>query len=205
MTADVEASVGVGECAALEVRTRALLDSDALTPPTRQALQARLNQRFAPSDLLSPAQRRTLEAVSLRLIPEPELVHRTALAAAFEARLAQGLQRGWRYAKAPDDLSLHRAGLDALDASARAQHGRGFADLASDHQDALLKAASDGEAPMAEAPEHWFEELLTALTEIYYAHPLVQVSIGYDGMADAHGAQAVGFQAVAAEAERLAR
>ncbi len=112
--------------------------------------------------------------------------------------------RGWRYAAAPPDLVLHRAGLDALDTAARADgRSRDFAELDGKAQDTLLKAASEGAPPMDAAPlQHWFEELLTGLTELYYAHPLVQVSIGYDGMADAHGVQAVGLQAVAAEADR---
>ena len=146
-----------------------------------------------------------MQAACLRLIAESELVERIDLAGAFETRLAEGSGRGWRYADAPADLVLHRAGLDALDAAARAQHGDSFADLSSNQQDTLLKAACLGEAPMNMAPGRWFEELLTALTELYYAHPLVQVSIGYDGMADAHGAPAVGLQAVAAEADRLGR
>ncbi len=130
---------------------------------------------------------------------------RIDLAAAFEASLVAGFGRGWRYAEASDDLTLHRAGLKALDNAAQAQHARAFADLDGAAQDALLKAAGEGASPTEAAPAYWFEELLTALVEIYYAHPLVQVSIGYDGMADAHGVQAVGLQAVAAEAERLGR
>jgi len=47
----------------------------------------------------------------------------------------------------------------------------------------------------------WFEELLCALVELHYAHPLVQVSIGYDGMADAHGVQAVSLAGVAHDAQ----
>ncbi len=189
---------------ALEARTDALLRSGALTRPTRVALLARLDQRFEPADLFSATQRRTLDAACRRLIPEPELVRRVALGAAFETKLAQGSMRGWRYADAPPDLVLHRAGLDALDTAARADgRSRDFAELDDKAQDTLLKAASEGAPPMDAAPlQHWFEELLTGLTEIYYAHPLVQVSIGYDGMADAHGVQAVGLQAVAAEADR---
>ncbi|WP_174301443.1 gluconate 2-dehydrogenase subunit 3 family protein [Caulobacter sp. S45] len=199
-------SLATEDLSALEARTRALLASDALTTPTRAALQGRMDQRFEPTHLLSPDQRRTLEAACLRLIPEPDLVRRTALPAAFEAKLAKGLFRGWRYAEAPDDLTLYRAGLDALDVAARAATGTAFADLATEPQDKLLKVACKGEPPFdGSALDHWFEELLTALTELYYAHPLVQVSIGYDGMADAHGPQAVGFQAVSAEAGRLGR
>ncbi len=196
----------VGEpIAILEARTRALLQSGALTEPTRVALQARLDLQFQPGELLSATQRRTLQAVCLRLIPEPDLVQRMDLAGAFEAKLAAGSGRGWRYAAAPDDGVLHVAGLDALNAAALGRHGDGFADLDPERQDALLNAASDGEAPMDLAPERWFEELLTALAELFYAHPLVQVSIGYDGMADAHGVRAVGLQAVAAEADSLGR
>ena len=192
------------DLAALEARTQTLLASDTLTAPTRAVLQARMKQRFEPTDLLLPPQRRTLEAACLRLIPDPELVRRIALPAAFEARLAQGLGRGWRYAEAPADVLLLRAGLNALDAAAADRGATAFPDLGRHQQDALLKAACRGEPPMNDrALQHWFEELLTALTEIYYAHPLVQVSIGYDGMADAHGQRAVGLPAVAAEAERL--
>ncbi len=189
----------------LEARTRALLSSEALTAPTRAALQARLDRRFEPGKLLSSAQRRTLQAACLRLIPEPELVARIDLAGAFEAELAEGSGRGWRYAEALSDVALHRAGLDALDAVTQAQHSSAFADLDSERQDAILRAACAGEAPMDVAPEHWFEELLTAVTEIYYAHPLVQVAIGYDGMADAHGMQAVSLAEVAAQADSLGR
>ena len=183
-----------------------MLQSAALTAPTRSALQTRLDRRFEPTDLLSPEQRSTLEAACLRLIPEPDLVHRLQLAAAFEAKLAQGFERGWRYADAPADLALHHAGLNALDAAAGATAATRFADLDAAAQDTLLKAACEGEPPMnAAVVKHWFEELLTGLTELYYAHPLVQVSIGYDGMMDAQGVHAVGLQAVAVEAERLGR
>ncbi len=192
---------------ALEARTRALLDGDRLSAPTRRVLKARLEHRPGPPRVLSPGQMRTLEAVCLRAIPEPELVGRVQLAAAFEARLADAVPRGWRYAAAPDDLSLQRAGLDAMDAAAQAQGGGGFADLDDPAQDALMKAACAGELESASgAPtDVWFEELLNALAEIYYAHPLVQVSIGYDGMADAHGVQAVSPQAIAEETRRLDR
>ena len=189
----------------LEARTRALLQSDAVTPPTRKALLGRLDRRFMTGALLTLPQRRTLRAACLRLIPEPDLVARIDLAAAFESKLAEGSGRGWRYAGSAEDVALHRAGLDSLDAAARVVAGCAFADLEGMAQDRLLGAAGKGTPPTEGAPAHWFEELITALSELFYAHPLVQLSIGYDGMADAHGIQAVGLQAVAAEAERLGR
>ena len=192
----------IEDLAALETRTRALLASDRLTLPTREALQRRLDVPVEPVDLLSATQRRTLEALCPRLIPEPALVRRIGLARRFEALLAKGSGRGWRHADAPDDVALNRDGLAALDAGARDLHGRAFADLAARDQDALLSALCEGRLEAACDPRlyRWFEEMLTALVGLYYAHPLVQVSIGYDGMADAQGVSAVGLKAVAAEA-----
>lgn len=186
----------------LEAHTRTLLAGAALTEPTRRVLQARLDRTFGPPQALASAEFATLRATCLRLIPEPELVERVALAAALEARWAAGEPRGWRYAESPADLDLFRSGLQALDAAAS---GR-FAALDAGGQDRLLAAAAAGEAPFdaAHRLQHWFEELLSAAVEVYYAHPLVQVSIGYDGMADA-GPLAVGSSAVAQEADRLDR
>lgn len=190
------------DLADLEVRTRALLASDRLGEPTRRVLQARLDQGFAPPTALDAQEMATLQAVCLRVIPEPELVERSALAAAYEARLAGRTPRGWRHAEAPADLELIRAGLHALDAPT----DKPFPDLSPDQQDRRLAAAGAGEEPFASGSrlEHWFEELISGLTEIYYAHPLVQVWIGYDGMADAPPL-AVGLDAVGREMDALGR
>ena len=133
------------DIAVLEARTRAVLAGDGLTEPTRTALSERLGWTAGPPRVLSPGQMRTLDAVCLRLIPEAALVERIALAARLEARLADEMPRGWRYAESPDDLALHRGGLDALATAAQAQHARPFAELTPDAQDALLEAACAGE------------------------------------------------------------
>ncbi|MHB8287174.1 MAG: gluconate 2-dehydrogenase subunit 3 family protein, partial [Caulobacteraceae bacterium] len=83
--------------------------------------------------------------------------------------------------------------------------GGAFDSLAPPDQDTLLQAAADGRLDSGVAAlnaARWFEELLTALVELHFSHPLAQVAIGYDGMADAYGMQAVGLAAVATEAER---
>ena len=78
--------------------------------------------------------------------------------------------------------------------------GERFAALGSDGQDRLLQAASEGRpCDAGVALDIWFKELLSQLAELYYAHPLVQVAIGYDGMADAHGVQAISPAAIALE------
>ncbi len=200
-------TVDDGDVAALEARTRDLLLSDRLTRPTREVLLRRLDRRFGPPTALSVSQMRTLDAVCLRLIPEPQLVQRVALSNAFEAWLKGGGARGWRHQKALPDLQLHRCGLDALDQQSAGRRGCVFTDLLPADQDALLQAASEGSAPAPAGfdPAIWFTELLTILTEIFYAHPLVQVAIGYDGMADAQTPLAVGLQAVAEEARTHGR
>ena len=192
----------IEDLSALETRTRALLASDRVTEPTRRVLLERLETAVPPPRALSPAQMSTLRACCLRMIPEPELVERIDLAGRLDARLADAVPRGWRYAEAPDDLSLQRAGLDALDAAAKAEAEAGvaFADLRAADQDRLLHAACEGELHGDIPLDRWFEELLSALVELYYAHPLVQLAIGYDGMADAQGVQAVSPQTIAEEA-----
>ncbi len=177
----------------LVARTERLLASDRLTQPTRAALRARMDQRYGAPQVFDTVQMQTLRAVSARLIPAPDLADAINLAGALDAALAQGEGDGWRYADAPPDRRLHVTGLDALNAAALARFGSPFSDLNPQRQDALLSAAS------IDAPR-WFEELLSALVELHYAHPLVQVSIGYDAMADAQGVQAVSLAGVAKDA-----
>ncbi len=168
----------------LVAQTERLLASDRLTAPTRAVLRARMDRRYGAPQVFNEAQMLTLRAVSARLIPAPELGDAVDLAGALDAALAQGEGDGWRYAEAPPDRRLHAIGLDALNATAVFRFGSSFSDLSPKHQDELLT----------------LEELLCALVELHYAHPLVQVSIGYDGMADAHGVQAISLAEVAHEA-----
>jgi hypothetical protein len=177
----------------LVAQTERLLASDRLTQPTRAALRARMDRRYGAPQVFDTVQMQTLRAVSARLIQAPDLAEAIDLAGALDVDLAQGDGDGWRYADAPPDRRLYATGLDALNAAALARFGSPFSDLNPERQDALLSAASADSA-------RWFEELLCALVELHYAHPLVQVTIGYDGMADAHGVQAVGLAGVAKDA-----
>jgi len=186
----------------LVAETQSLLASDRLTAPTRAALRARMDRRYGEPLLFDEVQMQTLAAASARLIPAPDLADAVDLAGALDAALAQGEGDGWRYADAPSDSRLHTLGLDALNAAALARFASSFRDLSPERQDALLSSAASGELESAGIDAAlWFEELLCALVELHYAHPLVQVSIGYDGMADAHGVQAVGLAEVAQDAQ----
>ena len=185
----------------LVARTERLLASDRLTAPTRAALRARMDRRYSAPRIFDDLQMRTLRAASARLIPAPDVAAAVDLAGALDAALAESDGDGWRYAEAPPDRRMHALGLDGLDAAAVARFSAPFGDLTPERQDALLTAAASGalEFPGLDAAR-WFEELLSALVELHFAHPLVQVAIGYDGMADAYGVQAVGLTAVARDA-----
>lgn len=175
----------------------ALLDTDLVTPPTRAALRQRLQHRPGPSVFFTTEQCATLAAVCAHLIPQPDPERRIDLAGRIDARLAAGDGDGWRYDALPPDGEAHRRGLEALDASAQTLGGAVFAALDEAAQDWLLGLAQRGELG---GPDwdglpcgRWFEELLAEATELYYAHPWAQSSIGYVGMADAQGWSAIGL------------
>ena len=172
----------------LAARAEALLASDLVTAPTRRALRARLDATPQTPRALDARRFAVLEAVAGQLVPLGALQARADLAGRLDAQLADGPGDGWRHADAPPDLDALRAGLDALEAHAGPG---GFAALAPERQDALLaqgQAGGEGWPPFMPAA---FADLLASLCHLAYAHPLVQLDIGYDGMADAHGFQIV--------------
>ncbi len=147
---------------------------------------------------------RTLRAASARLIPAPDLADAVDLAGAFDAALAEGDGDGWRYAEIQPDRELHRLGLDALEAAAQRRFAASFDTLGPDEQDVVLQACADGQGDDGvEALDtgRWFEEMLCLLVELHFSHPLVQVAMGYDGMADARGVQAVSLAQLAKDAQ----
>lgn len=178
---------------------RALLATDLVTAPTREALAARL----APGGGDAPrffdaAAYATLSAACSRLVPQPDRPDPVDLAAGIDRRLAEDASDGWRYDDMPPDRDAYRLGLRGLDESARAMFDAGFAALAGAAQDAVLDAVQCGEAPgeswRAVPAQHFFEELLAECVEGYYSAPVAQDEIGYVGFADAHGWQAVGAE-----------
>ncbi len=177
---------------------RALLKTDLVTPPTHAAIQARL----APSDAATPRffdaeTFATLRAACARLIPQHDRSSPVDLAGAIDARLADGKGDGWRYAVMPPDGTAYRLGLHGLDECARARFGAPFHGLDATRQDEILAATQQGEAEgeawRRVSAHRFFEELLAEVAECYYSDPLTQEEIGYVGMADARGWQAIGL------------
>ena len=173
---------------------RALLRTEAVTEPTRKALERRL---AAPAvtvpRFLDAAGFATLQAVCARLLPGAGI----DVAGPIDARLAEGAGDGWRYDALPPDQDAYRAGMAGFDEVAHAMFGRGFASLPSADQDEVVQAVQDGSPPGAAwerlPAARFFEELLAEATEVHFAHPLAQERIGYAGMADAPGWQRIGL------------
>ncbi|WP_174291751.1 hypothetical protein [Sphingomonas bacterium] len=169
----------------LRAQADALLASDRLTAPTRAALSARLAWRRSSPRALTARQLAVLDAVAWRLVPLGPLEEVVDLAGRLEADVADGPGDGWRYAAMPVDGIALAAGLDRLEADT-------FLDGDDAERDRLLEVARTGVADWPVPSDLWFEEVLARLVQLAYAHPLVQLSIGYDGMSDAAGFPAHG-------------
>ena len=177
---------------------RNLLKTQQVTLKTKKVLQQRLEviDPFLKPSFFDKASFAILQAAATRLIPQAE-VKAIALALALDERLAKGTGDGWRYNTMPPDSKAHQLGLQGLEESARSRFSKGFVFLNEAEQDAVLQAVQQGKAPGTTwetlPSERYFEELLVELTEAYYSHPLAQETIGYVGMADAQGWQAIGL------------
>lgn len=177
---------------------RALLDTDLVTRPTRDALRARLERHGAGrGHFFDPGALTTLRAACARLVLPPHREEPIDLASCIDQRLADAAGNGWRYDTMPPDSEAYRTGLAGLDQTARLRYGGAFHELEARRQDDVLLAVQrgDAEGPAWEripAPR-FFEELLTECVEFYYSYPLAQEEIGYVGMADGPGWQAIGL------------
>jgi len=146
-----------------------LLESNRVTPATRRVLLERLNAKYQRK-FFSESQLEKLQAVALRLVPHDPL--ELDLVGPIDERLARGDSKGWRYADLPLEANPYAGLLEAFP--------NDFLQLEGDAQDSVLEGIQK-KFPRA------FEDLLAELVEIYYAHPLIQVRIGYYGFADAQG------------------
>ena len=172
---------------------RSLLDTSQVTPKTRDVIKARLAEEpVSRPDFFDTESFAVLQAVADRLIAQS---HGIDLAGALDRRLASGTGDGWRYNTMPPDPIAHQAGLAGIEESAHILFERSFTALSKSEQDAVLTAVQQGQAPGKTwetiPSDRYFEELLVELTETYYSHPLAQEEIGYVGMADAKGWQAI--------------
>jgi hypothetical protein len=109
---------------------------------------------------LTADQARTLTAAAETIIPATDTPGATALG------VPQFVDRALGDWCEPGDAARLRAGLDQLDAEARAAHGAGFAALPAEQQTAMLSAL-DAEARATSGP-HFFRQLKDLVTVGYF-------------------------------------
>lgn len=177
---------------------RALLSTDFVTDPTREVLRARLARNDADGPrFFDPASFAVLRSACARLVPQSDRPERIDIARCIDQRLAEGAGNGWRYDTMPPDPGAYVAGLAALNETALSRYGTTFPELDGAQRDELLDAVQQGAVEVRVwrllSADRFFEELLAECVEFYYSHPLAQEEIGYVGMTDAPGWEAVGL------------
>lgn len=159
-----------------------------------------------PCQFLTDPERRTLEALTGRIIPADDLgpgAVEAGVVTFMDRQLAGAWgtgahfyksgpfaagtpQQGYQLAMTPADLI--REGIARLDAAAAAQHGKAFAACAPDDQEAMMKAMHDGKLDMGPVPSNVFFNTVVDFTmEGFFSDPL------YGGNQDMVGWKLVGF------------
>lgn len=166
-------------------------DSVSFDDKTREVLDRRLHQ-VPPRRFLTEAEWRLLEAVTARLLPQPERETPVPITPWIDATLFENRGEGFRYDGMPPMREAWRRGLDALAQEAQRRFGAPFETLAAERQDAVLRAVQGGEVDAALwarlSPKTFFSHLLLKTTVgIYYAHPAAWTEIGFGGPASPRG------------------
>ena len=159
--------------------------------PSRQVVDRRL---AVPREhgFFSTTQRRTLEALCDRIVPQPKDRPPIPVAALVELKVAEGRGDGYRDARLPLLQQVWPLGLDALDSEAQQRHQRGFAELAAAQQDALIAAMQRNElkgdawqgVPAAAFFSHRVGHDISAAC---YSHPTAWNELGFGGPASPRG------------------
>lgn len=175
----------------------ALLGTEMLTEPTKKVLVERL---FVPvklkPDFFSEDEYQLLISVSKRLLPQ-EGDRKIDLAGMLDTSLANGFGNGWRYDTMPPDDESFKKGIAGIEQTSLSLFGCSFLKLSAVQQDEVLLSIQGDRA----AGVIWegfpaalfFEELLVALTELYYSHPYGREEIGDLSVADNPGWEMIGL------------
>lgn len=132
-----------------------------------------------------------MTAVCDRILPQDDRIpeFRIPIVHYIDERLFNNAIDGYRFENMPDDRDAHRLGLEAIDATAWAIHGKPFLDLDPLEQDSILKSIHDGKK--LAAPHIWsrmsidryWHLLVQDCVDAYYSHPWAWDEIGYGGPA----------------------
>jgi hypothetical protein len=159
---------------------------------TRRAIDRRLALHSDKHRFFSDTEWMTLRALCDRIVPQPAGRAPVPVAAMVDLKMMEGPRDGYRHADLPPMGEAWRRGLAALDAEARAAHGRRFHALPAVLQDNLIAAMQRGELQnnaWGGMPCRLFfkDRVLIDIVKSYYAHPAAWNEIGWGGPASPRG------------------
>ena len=172
-------------------------DSPSWNDQTREAVRERIEdvpeRRFLTSE-----QWDLLEAITARLIPQPEREEPVPIVPWIDDMLHRNESPGYRYADMPPMRDAWRQGLDAIAAETRDRHGKAFEELSPEDQDAFLTDVQNNRIDSRfwrdlPAGGFFLHHLLKQTVGIYYSHPDAWSEIGFGGPASPRGYARLGF------------
>lgn len=172
-------------------------DSPSWNEQTRDAVGKRLHD-VPERRFLSEEQWSLLEAISARLIPQPDRDEPVPIVPWVDDRLWKDRRHGFRFAGMPPMREAWTLALDAIAAECAHRFGKSFIHLSADEQDSYLYDLQDGKIEKrfwgAMPVQCFFSELLLKdLLEVYYSHPAAWSEIGFGGPAAPRGYVRLGF------------
>jgi hypothetical protein len=159
---------------------------------TRRVVEKRLYD-VPQRQFLETDEWETLEAVCARLVPQPDRPSDPVPIVPFiDEKLQSNQGDGYRYENMPTMRTSWRLGIAGIEKEAQQRYHTGFAELAGEKQDEVLRAIQSGEVqgdPWEELPPQRFftDTLLKTTVGIYYAHPAAWSEIGWGGPASPRG------------------
>ncbi|HEY1781364.1 MAG TPA: gluconate 2-dehydrogenase subunit 3 family protein [Roseiarcus sp.] len=166
-------------------------DGQSWNDKTREVIDARLAVDSRPA-FFSADEWKTLVALCDRVMPQPEGRPPAPLAAYVDRQLLKGKTKGYRLAGMPQPGEAWKRALAALDEVAQRRHGRTFALLTEQDQDAMLAQMAEGSFEsdvMRGMPPKtfWTSHVIHDVVGAYYAHPSAWSEIGWGGPASPRG------------------
>jgi hypothetical protein len=160
----------IGRNAAWDSKTRFVLERRVAIVPKRLF--------FAPDEA------RALEAAVARLLPRSGL-EPIPLVPFIDEKLSRNVTDGTRYENMPPMCELWKLFVATLDEEAQVRHEKRFSALDAEIQDMVLSAILKGETrtlSWKKIPARLaFEQIVSTVATIYYAHPNAWNEIGWGG------------------------
>ena len=162
-----------------------LLSSDWVSEKTRAVITKRLLHPPMEPQFFTSFQFSFLTSIIESILPQKDESFRVDIAGEIDLQISKNLNKGWRFAWSAPIKAMYIDGLNTIDKISLMEKGVKFIELPISEQESIIddlyKKLEDGErSPL----NNFLRELLVNITEVYYSHPLVQLSIGINTWED---------------------